>query len=384
MKFFLIALIFLLSLGQLQRIQLTNNIAFYLHDCLIVGFLLKEFFTAIMQRKIILKNLKKIPIFQKKIFWCFLITVFLSWAMAFLQGRFDYRAILYLARALTYLIFVFLLQKQLKNKSWLWRLISFDILLLGFAQYLFLPDLRFLIYEGYDDHFYRLVSTILDPAFTGLIFVFNLNYYLWQKKKNWLVIALFAIGLLLTYSRSSYLAFLLSSLVLLCINKNSAKKAILLTLACFFISLPFLPKQSGGDGVNLLRTTSVQARISNDQEIWQNIQGAQWLFGQGLFIPTQNRQAIKNIPSHSHFADNVLVFLISNLGIIGSITFIFFVLETIKFGKKENIVLLTSLLSHAMFNNNLTQSFVVLIFLGFWLSNNHDQSLNSTSILRSV
>ncbi len=368
MKFFLVAFVFLLSLGQLQRIQLTNNLAFYLHDCLIVGFLLKELFTAIMQRKIIPKNLKKIPIFQKKIFWCFSITAFLSWIIAFLQGRFDYRAILYLSRILAYLVFVFLLQKQLKNKSWLWRLISFNILVFGFVQYLFLPDLRFLIYEGYDDHFYRLVSTILDPAFTGLIFVFNLNYYLWQKKKNWSVIVLFVIGLLLTYSRSSYLAFLLSSGVLLLIDKKAAKKAIFLILTCFLLSLPFLPKQSGGDGVNLLRTTSVQARIDNDQKIWQEIEGVQWLFGQGLFIPAQSRQVAKNIPNHSHFADNIFVFLISNLGIVGSIALILLVLETIKFGKKENIVLLTSLVSHAMFNNNLTQSFVILIFLGLWLS----------------
>ena len=368
MKFFLISLVFLLSLGQLQRIQITNNIAFYLHDSLIVAFLLKELFTAIVQRKKIIEKLKKIKIFQKKILWLFLLTVFLAWILAIFEGRFDFRAILYSIRLITYVCFVFLLQKKLKGKSWPWRLVSFNILLLGFLQYFLLPDLRFLIYEGYDDHLYRLTSTILDPAFTGLIFVFNLNYYLWQKKRNYFFIILFAIGLLLTYSRSSYLALLLSSIVLLFVKKDLNKKVIMLLLIGFFASLPFLPKQSGGDGVNLLRTNSAVARVSNDQMILQEMNKRDWIFGQGLFIPNQNRQTVENIPSHSHFADNLLVFLFSNLGVLGSLLFIILLWQLVKSSKKENLVLLASLISHAMFNNNFTQSFVLLIFLGFCLS----------------
>lgn len=368
MKFFLIAFVFLLSLGQLQRVQLTNSIAFYLHDLLIIGFLLKELFTVILQRKKIIEKLKKIHDFPKKIIFLFLGVVFVSWMVAFFEGRFDCRAILYSSRLLAYFVFVLLLQKQLKDRSWLWRLVSFNILILGFIQYLFLPDLRFLIYSGYDDHLYRLTSTILDPAFTGLIFVFNLNYYLWQKKKNWTAIILFAVGLLLTYSRASYLAFLISNLLIFFIDKNNNKKAILLTLIFFFISLPFLPKQSGGDGVNLLRTTSAEARISNDQEILRSMSSKDWLIGQGLFIPNQNRQVSKNVPSHSHFADNLIVFLLSNLGVVGSLLFLLLIAHSLKHSKKENFFLISSLATHAMLNNGITQSFVVLIFLGLFLA----------------
>ena len=368
MKIFTIVLIFLLSLGQLQRVQLNNQLAFYLHDWLIVAFLIKELFTLILQRKKIIENLKKIKKSRKKIFLIFTGLVFSSWILAFNTESFDWRAILYLARFVSYLIFVYLLQKKLQNKSWLWRLVSFNLLLLGFIQYLFLPDLRFLIYEGYDDHFYRLTSTILDPAFTGLIFVFNLNFYLWQKKKNWALIAFFALGLLLTYSRSSYLAFLLSSLVLIFKNQGYDKKAVLALLLVFFACLPFLPKKSGGDGVNLLRKTSVEARLSNDQEILQSMSSTQWLFGQGLFVPAQNRELNEKIPSHSHFADNILVFLLSNLGILGTIALFILLWQVGNFGQKKNLVLLTSLVTNAMFNNASTQSFVLLIFLGFYYS----------------
>lgn len=369
MKFFLISFIFLLSLGQLQRIQVTNNIAFYLHDLLIVAFLIKEIFAGNLQIKKIIENAKKIKKNQKKIIFIFLTTVLISWALAIIEGRFDFRTILYVIRLISYVLFIFLLQKQLKDKSWLWKIVSFNILLLGFIQYFFLPDLRFLIYEGFDDHFYRLTSTILDPAFTGLIFVFNLNYYLWQKKKNYLFIALFTIGLLLTYSRSSYLAFLLSSLLMFFFDKQNSKKIILMAIFCFSLAIPFLPKKSGGDGVDLLRTLSAQKRISNDQEILQSIKGAQWFFGQGLLIPAENRSVSETIPSHSHFADNILVFLISNIGVIGTTALAVLIFRSlVKNSRKNKTILLTSLISHAMFNNNFTQSFVVLIFLGFYLA----------------
>lgn len=368
MKFFLASLIFLLSLGQLQRIQVTNNIAFYLHDLLIIVFLMKEFFAGNLQIKKIIENVKKIKNFQKKIIFILLTSISISWILAILEGRFDFRAILYTTRLISYVLFVFLWQKKLKNKSWLWRLVSFNILLLGFIQYFFLPDLRFLIYEGFDDHFYRLTSTILDPAFTGLIFVFNLNYYLWQKKKNYALISLFSLGLLLTYSRSSYLAFLLSSLLIFFLDKQNSKKIVLTIVFCFCLAIPFLPKKSGGDGVNLLRTLSTQKRIGNDQEILQNMRGAQWLFGQGLLIPAKNRSVSELIPSHSHFADNMLVFLLSNIGLIGTSTLAILVFQSvIKDTKTNKTILLTSLISHAMFNNSFTQSFVVLIFLGFYL-----------------
>lgn len=371
MKFFLTSLIFLLSLGQLQRIQITNNIAFYLHDLLIVGFLVKEAFAGNLQIKKIIENAKKIKKIQKKIIFIFLITIITSWALAVLEGRFDFRAILYVARSICYVFFVFLLQKNSKSKSWLWKIVSFNILLLGFIQYFFLPDLRFLIYEGFDDHFYRLTSTILDPAFTGLIFVFNLNYYLWQKKKNYLIIGLFTLGLLLTYSRSSYFAFLLSSLLMFFFDKQNSKRIILITVFCFCLAIPFLPRRSGGDGVNLLRTLSTQKRINNDQEILQSLRGTQWFFGQGLLIPAKNRLVADNIPSHSHFADNLLVFLISNIGIIGTSALAILVFQSVnKDTEKNKTILLTSLASHAMFNNSLTQSFAVLVFLGFYLAEN--------------
>lgn len=369
MKFFLIAFVFLLSLGQLQRIQITNNLAFYLHDLLIIGFLIWEFFAVFLRGKKINLKSKKINNFSKKLIYLFLASISISWIMAFFENRFDLKAILYFSRLVTYVIFVFLLQRKLNDKNWLWRLVSINLLILGFVQYFLLPDLRFLIYEGFDDHFFRMSSTILDPSFLGLIFVFNLNFYLWQRNKNWALILLFSLALLLTYSRAAYLALFISTLILLARDKTQIKKLLISYLAVFLICLPFLPKQSGGDGVNLFRQKSIEVRLTNDLEILNNIKGAQWLFGQGLFIPKANlKKNYETTPIHAHFADNLIVFLISNIGIIGSGLLALLVLRIFDPKDKEGLILLSSLLVHGMFNHNISQSFVLLIFLGFYFS----------------
>jgi len=368
-KFFLVAFIFLLSLGQLQRLQLNTNLAFYLHDLLVFGFLSWQLFAAIVQRKKIIEKWKKIPKNSKKIFYLLVLSCFSAWLLAFSQNRFDWRALLYVGRLLAYLAFVFLLQKKLAWANWPWRLISFNLLVLGFLQYFFLPDLRFLVHAGFDDHFYRMSSTILDPSFLGLIFVFNLNFYLWQKQKNWLMISLFALGLLLTYARAAYLALLFSTLFYLFTDQDANKKALLVFLAVFIASWPFLPRHSGGDGVDLLRRQSVQLRLSGDAQILQSMRGADWLIGRGLYIPSRNLELERGrTPIHAHFADNLVVFLLTNLGLLGSGLLLILLWQTLALANREQWVLLSSLLVHAMFNHNLSQSFVWLIFLGFWWS----------------
>lgn len=368
MKFFLIALIFLLSLGQLQRIQVTPNLAFYLHDFLILGFLGWAIFAGIVTRKKIIESWKKINKINKKIAISLFFIILLAWTLAAWQNDFDWRSLLYLGRFLSYLCFVFLLQKKLNWPSWPWRLVSLNLLILGFLQYFLLPDLRFLIYEGYDDHFYRMSSTILDPSFLGLIFVFNLNFYLCQKKPNWLLVILFTLGLLLTYSRAAYLALIISNLVYFYFANKKMRQKLIIFLFIFILAWPFLPKQSGGDGVNLLRQQSAVARLSNDQQILAQLHASDWLFGQGLFIPNRPVKNSENIPIHAHFADNLLVFLISNLGLIGSSLLLILIWRTLRSTNHEQLILLSSLLAHAMFNHNLNQSFVLILFLGFYWS----------------
>src|SRR3989304_8999963 len=71
---------------------------------------------------------------------------------------------LYLLRFLAYSL---LLNIKIDRKYLLF--FSSAIAVFGLAQYILIPDTRFLAVLNWDDHYYRLLSTLLDPNFTGII-----------------------------------------------------------------------------------------------------------------------------------------------------------------------------------------------------------------------
>ncbi len=137
---------------------------------------------------------------------------------------------------------------------------------LGLIQYFLYPDLRNLVYLGWDPHYQRLFSTLLDPNFTGIILAATIVSLLgmWEAKKNTQIALLGSIvvtlsAFILTYSRSSFVAFVFGMIMW---GILSRKKAI--TLGVLIVSLcAVLVLPSTGEGRNLLRTASSFARIGN-------------------------------------------------------------------------------------------------------------------------
>jgi hypothetical protein len=136
------------------------------------------------------------------------------------------------------------------------------------VQYIWYPYLRNLSYLGWDPHLYRVFSTLLDPNFAGILFLCTLwlGVYLWTLgKKRWLVGLSEAIVLgafLLTYSRSAYLALIVSVITYAILSKK-ARMAIAIIIV--FLGVLFLLPHKDGEGVKLLRTVSTVARLGN----WQ-------------------------------------------------------------------------------------------------------------------
>jgi len=164
------------SLGQLQRFQLSGNIAFYLHDILIsifvIGFLWQQ----------------KKSIFKSKNIWrdnkleiSFLIWIFLGMIIGLIESRVGIKSFLYLFRLIDYGIFVFALtQLKIKYPPYLGFIFAGSLISIwGLWQYFVMPDVRFLNIFGWDNHYYRLISTLFDPAFTGIVLVITLG--LWQR-----------------------------------------------------------------------------------------------------------------------------------------------------------------------------------------------------------
>lgn len=216
-KYFLVALLASLLPGQLVRIQISQNGAVTLSDILVLTAIVTFFGIAII---------KKIPILVPgKVF--ILGALFILSAIAssvFALNNLALTEVLVSSLFIIRLAFYFLLSvvvttviKKTEVEKWLniVLLVAATFTVLGFLQFIFYSDLSFLEQYGWDPHISRLVSTTLDPNYTGgLLVIFSalsVSYYLYKKKIIYFFLAaIFTLALLLTLSRSSYLAFLIA------------------------------------------------------------------------------------------------------------------------------------------------------------------------------
>jgi hypothetical protein len=369
----------LLSLGQLQRIQLNNQVAVYAHDILLGVWCV----SAIIFDHHFYKWLLNFFSFKKDRFWIPLI--FLLWMLigigaAFLRHDLILAAILYLLRLGLYGAFALLLmsyvqQKILTASQILWGICGESILIayFGFLQYFLIPDTRWLYFLGWDDHYYRLISTIFDPGFTGLILLLGILVAQVALSSKWqlkMVATFFLeVALLLTYSRASYLALISVGVLAVAYfwhhqNRSQIKMIIVngLVFGCGFLLLP----HPGGEGVRLDRTSTITARTSQVTAVLASMKPVDWLIGKGLFVTgqtTAQRVAVYDQPNHAHIADNWLVFIFSGTGVIGGFIFLFCLGQVLVNFWQRNVWLglaLIAVLIHSLFNASLVYPFVVI------------------------
>ncbi len=290
---------------------------------------------------------------------------------------------LYLVRWLVYaLLYLVIVGSSVKSHFWLWGIYGFGVALavLGLGQYIFYPDLRNLSYMGWDPHYGRLFSTFLDPNFTGIVLVltFFLGIFLWfsQRPQRRLLIlyqVLIFLALLLTYSRSSYLALLVGLAVWL-VGTHKIKLALvsLGVLLVLFLLLP-LPR---GDALRITRPDSSLARLVNwktsfelfrQTPIWGiGFNTLRWHYqDRGLDASGVSSRAVSGV-------DSSLLFVAVTSGLVGLMAygylwFKFFVLARKSFRKDKNLTWfylasLIALLTHSLFVNSLFYPWVMLWF----------------------
>lgn len=269
---------------------------------------------------------------------------------------------LYLIRFISYLLLIqFKFNKKLMIDSLI--AIGISVAIFGWIQYLLFPDLRALKMLGWDDHYFRLVSTFLDPAFTGIILVLTVILVIAKTIKQpnykYMIMNIFlVVTILFTYSRSSYLSLLFSCVFLFW----KFKKRFILSLSILFIALiPFLPNP-GGEGVNLARTYSAVDKFINFKQGLLLVQKSP-VFGIGfnnVCIATTG-----NFSSHSCSGlDNSLLFILATTGIVGLVVFIDFIYKVISNTKLDiyGWALMTSFIAlfvHGMFTNTWFYNFVL-------------------------
>lgn len=236
-------------------------------------------------------------------------------------------------------------------------ILGFGMAILGLGQYLLFPDIRGLFPLGWDLHYYRVVGSLLDPGFTGLILVFTLVYLFLNKfpKLTWIITYL---TLALTYSRSSYLAFFIAFSWIS--YQKRTWKYILVSLCLITVTVTVLPRAADGEGVKLERTYSVWARAESWKTAW-NIFVQNPILGVGF----NTYRYAQNASPESHAGagvDSSLLLVLATTGIIGFVIYLKYLKYLWSLGKND-LVLSTSLITvfvHSLFLNSQFYPHVML------------------------
>ncbi len=243
--------------------------------------------------------------------------------------------------------------------------------IIGLLQLVFLPNLEFLRSLGWDPHFFRTVSTFLDPNFAGAYFVLTFLLLTEKKYQKIFLILTFA-ALLTTFSRSAYLMFLISGLTLSYLKKSKV-------LAFSFVIL-FLILLAGfytyGELVAKPRSINREQSASFRLNTWQQgltIFEKNPIFGVGFnaykYALREYKLAdVQFLDSRgSSSNDSSILFILSTTGLIGFIIYSLFIITLVKSSLKNNFIFvsgLCGLLIHSFFANSLFYPFILIwIFL---------------------
>ncbi len=373
--FLVLFYLFLFPFGQLNRLPvefLGSEVNLYLTDIVATGAV-----SCWLGWKLVKRKKFVFPLLTKPIFLfsglAFLSLIFSS---PLLSGREVVVSGLYLIRWLVYAGFYFLIsdlvnqpkKKKLRSKRLILNLLigaGTILAIFGFLQYFFLPNTKFLKYLHWDPHYYRLIGTFLDPAFLGMILVLSLIllvFKYWQEitrpKKSlpiYCLLPVLYLALILTHSRSSYLAYLVGMGVIAW--KKKAVKFFLAVLLIFILTLSFLP-QPEGEGGKLTRTYTIDARIRN----WQQslvIARDHFLLGVGFntYRYAQRRYGfLEEDWQFSHAgagADSSFLFVLATTGIFGLSAYLWLWLKILKINAVVIQASALALLTHSLFSNSL-------------------------------
>lgn len=381
----LIILCFIIPFGVFERIQLVPSVAFYAHD--IVIFLISIF---VLYKIVLTKKIKRPGILKS--LTIFALIAFVSLLLnSFSLNFVDFLVSLaYLVRFLMYssLIFVFDYLDG-KKMSLLLKSISLSLLLFvffGFLQYVFSPSLKQFYVYGWDEHFYRLTSTYLDPNFAGisiLLYLILLLYFVGgiinhKKKLIFTVISSFLamFAMFLTYSRSTAVAFIFSVPSFLIFERK--KRLFLFFLILIILAGIATPKNFNLVGLNPFRVTSSIERLKSIENAYR-IFITSPIYGVGFNSYRYAQKRIGFLDSQwekTHAgagASNSFAFVLATTGIAGFLAFLYFIWQIVRYfivrSKNSNhklhtgvaLASLTAVLVHSMFDNTFFYPFTMLI-----------------------
>ncbi len=309
----------------------------------------KPFFDILLFLLIIL-SLRHIKL--SKAWILFLLITLLSFILNQLHQPLTPLPFLYLSR-LVGLVLLFNIEKSTFHISKKWLVIAWTVCLVwGLLQYLFFPDNTILSSLGWDPHLNRLIGSFLDLTFTGIIYLLFFIYLFLNKYPKVFSILTY-LGMALTYSRSSLLAFLAVLLFYCLKNKRYLLLVTGITMVCLTVLI--LPNEVG-EGTNLSRTSTISAKIENYKEAFGFIVQKP-LLGHGYNFLPQLRPELGHASSGF---DSSLLTIAVTIGLIGLTCFLW----AIK-GQLDYYLLAVAI--HSLFSNSLLYPWVFFLLFSLRL-----------------
>lgn len=291
-------------------------------------------------------------------------------------------SISYTFRLLSYIILGWLIHQEAfhKLKDQIPSVICYSSLglsIVGILQFIFIPDLRFLQKDLWDPHYFRTASTFLDPNFLGSFLVLSLitilNTKTTSSKLKKYSLPLIFIALLTTFSRGSYLSFLLTFLTL-----SLFKKSIKMTIASILLFVTLIGsftiyQKAVAEPRGVDKTKSAENRLGTWQQGLTLFQTHPLLgigFNAYKFALKQNNladtQFLQSRGATSN--DSSLLHVAATTGIVGILAYFSFLISLSLIGWKNRanpygLVLisgLVGLLTQSFFINNLFYPFTFL------------------------
>lgn len=356
--FYLYALVFItFPFGFLVTIGSDNSARITVLDISVILFVIASVFLGKVQKKVNFN--KEIKLFLFASLLTIALHVFIN------PTNSVYVSLLYFIRISFYFLF-YIKSTALFNKqsaitiNRILFFVGYTLSIIGLIQYQVYPDLRNLLYLGWDPHYYRLFSTLFDPNFAGIILVLTFFQYLFllkyrintrSKTLDLIVLTVLLFSIYLTRSRSAYISLAAGLVFYVWLLKKISWKLTGLLITVLLVA-NFLPKPPV-DVFDLLRITSSVSRINN----WKQ-----------AFIEGINNPLIGIGFSKARFSDSSFLYVFAATGILGIAAFINLWVKIIAFGlnkDKELTVISLILLVSSFFNNTLFYPFVAVWFFAF-------------------
>jgi len=360
----LVTLVLSLGFGQLLRFELFG-LPLYLHDMLVICFLVAQGLTCdwrtVLKRNSWLQAKKGSSADERTVLTgtiglkLFLLGLAVGWVFALFHYPLPPLLVpsLYTLRLLAYLALYLILN----HKSYIINQKYFYIsgmiaIIIGLAQYIFMPDMRLFQYLGWDDHLSRLTLPHFDPTFTATMLALAFLSTSRQLPST----IYYLPSILLTYSRSTWLSLGITFSYFM--FKKKKFNFLIIGICLLIIPILFLPKKFG-EGTNLLRTFSITSRFQAD---FSYVAKYKWDLLVGRGMNTLILDAPSSLyPNHATGPNNSYLYLLLTSGILGLVGWGIFMHSL--YLDSHFKPMLTFFLIASLFNNVMFYPFALLWIL---------------------